>query len=288
MSATQQNELLALAARISQEVRTLPNLDAILLTGSVAKGGTDEVSDIDLMLYYRELPTFEQFERLQQAALASGGGIYSFAAEEGLACYHFIDGVKVDFAHQATADIEQRVTKFLAKPTVDDETTHIIMSGIVQGIVLWGEETVVDWQEQLKHLPAAYSTELIQANLRFPPKAILYDMGVKRHDYAFVYELLLESTRRLLNVWCGLSGTIPPGKIKSSDRVAAKLAVTPQQVGARLCRMWSDPPEQAVELFYELVDETLTLVEQLRPEIDASYARNRLTLPLHKRTFAVS
>lgn len=138
MNAMLHHELVELATRVSQTYRPLPNLDAILLTGSVAKGLTDEVSDIDLMLYYRTLPTIEEFEQLKQAAIASGGDIYSFVPNEGMACYHFIDGVKVDFAHQATTDIDKRVSDFLARPAVDDETTHIIMSGIAQGKILWG------------------------------------------------------------------------------------------------------------------------------------------------------
>ncbi|MFN8439648.1 MAG: nucleotidyltransferase domain-containing protein [Caldilineaceae bacterium] len=284
MNATLHHELVELAVRVSQTYQTLPNLDAILLTGSVAKGLTDEVSDIDLMLYYRSLPSLEEFERLKQEAIASGGDIYSFDPNEGMACYHFIDGVKVDFAHQATADIGRRVSDFLVKPTVDDETTHIIMSGIVQGKILWGAETIVPWQEQLARLPTLYTTELIRSNLRFPPKAVLLEMGVKRHDYAFVYEILLGAIRRMLNVWCGLNSTIPPGKIKSCEQVAATLAIAPVDAAARLRRLWTDSPERAATSFYQLVDETLALVEQLRPDLDCSIARSRLALPLHQRT----
>lgn len=286
MNVMLHHELVELATRVSQTYRPLPNLDAILLTGSVAKGLTDEVSDIDLMLYYRTLPTIEEFEQLKQAAIASGGDIYSFVPNEGMACYHFIDGVKVDFAHQATTDIDKRVSDFLARPAVDDETTHIIMSGIAQGKILWGAETIVPWQEQLARLPALYTTELIRTNLRFPPKAVLLEMGVKRRDYAFVYEILLGAVRRLLNIWCGLNGTIPPGKIKSCEQVAATLSIAPVDAATRLRRIWTDSPERAATSFYQLVDETISLVEQLRPDLDCSMARSRLALPLHQRSLS--
>ena len=53
-------ELLALAERVAADYATNPQIEAILLTGSVAQGSTDCNSDIDLILSYAELPTAEE------------------------------------------------------------------------------------------------------------------------------------------------------------------------------------------------------------------------------------
>lgn len=278
-----QTELLALAQRVADQMAQTPTLEAILLTGSVAQGYGDHCSDIDLMLYYAELPSEAEFAILQQAAKDSGGGVYSFDPTEGLACYHFIEGVKVDFAHQRTADIAERIATFVATPSVDDATNHLILSGIGQGLALHGQPLLAQWQQQLAAVPVHFGPELVRANLRFPPVTVLTDMGVARQDYAFVYELLLEALRRLLNVWCGLNNLIPPGKIKAIDRVAPKLSLVPLNLRERLLNLWTLPPAAAVTLFYQLVEETLALVDQHRPEIDTQPARQRLQLPLAQR-----
>lgn len=277
------DELFALAQKVAADHAKLPKLEAILLTGSVAKGWTDAVSDIDLMFYYAELPNHAEFERLKQAALDSGGDIYSYTPGEALACYHFIDGIKVDFAHQVSAEIEMMVDEFLANAIVDNETTHIIMSGIAQGILLFGGEKVQQWQQRLSAPSERYWASLICNNLRFPPVAVMKEMGAERQDYALVYELMLQSLPRLINIWCGLSGKIPPGKVKSSDRLASTLGTAPDNAGARLRQMWNACPEDGVTIFYQLVDETLLLVEKHHPQIDTRPARERLQLKLQKR-----
>lgn len=283
MNQDYQGELRLLAQRVAADYATNPQLEAILLTGSVAQGTTDIHSDIDLILFYWELPTHIEMEALQTAAKASGGNVYGYLPAEGLACYHFIDGVKVDFAHQRTADTDKRIAAFLADPAAAEATDHIMLSGIVQGQPLHGAATIQAWQRQLTDLPATFGTTLVQSNLRFPPVAVLRDMGAGRRDYALVYELLMESVKRLANIWCGLNGVIPPGKLKSMERLQSRLPIAPAHFTDRLRYLWLLPPDEAVELFYQLVDETLTLVDQHLPTLDTSQPRQRLTLALHKR-----
>jgi predicted nucleotidyltransferase len=42
-----------------------PNGEAAMVTGSVSLGQVDAVSDVDMMLYYRELPSAEMFESIK-------------------------------------------------------------------------------------------------------------------------------------------------------------------------------------------------------------------------------
>lgn len=283
MSTDYQTELYALAQRVAGEYAANSQVEAILLTGSVAQGVTDINSDVDLILSYAELPPPAQMDALQEAARASGGNIYGYDPAEGLACYHFIDGVKVDFAHGRTAETTARIAAFLADPGAADTTSHVILSGIVHGQALHGAERIADWQRQLADLPASFGESLVQSNLCFPPVAVLRDMGAGRRDYALVYELLMESVKRLANIWCGLNGVIPPGKLKSLERLQARLPIAPARLADRLRYLWVLPPEEAVDLFYQLVEETLALIEQHLPALDTIQSRQRLQLALHKR-----
>ncbi len=276
-------ELWALAEHVAADYASHPQIEAILLTGSVAHGSTDCNSDIDLILSYAELPTAEEMATFQAAAKRSGGDLYGYDPAEGLVCYHFIDGVKVDFAHQRTRDTNQRISEFLTDPASADATTYIILSGIVQGKPLYGAEIISGWQQQLANLPATFGETLVKQNLRFPPTAVLRDMGAGRRDYALVYELLMESVKRLTNIWCGLNGVIPPGKLKSLERLQNRLPIAPAHFSDRLRYLWVLPPDEAVDLFYQLVEETLLLVQQHLPTLDIAQPRQRLQLLLHQR-----
>jgi len=71
-------ELRQLTDMICRKYSADPNVEAAMVTGSVSLGQVDAVSDVDMMLYYRELPSAEIFESIKEEALASGGGIYGY------------------------------------------------------------------------------------------------------------------------------------------------------------------------------------------------------------------
>ncbi len=284
--ATQQERLLALARSVAAARAEDPAIEAILLTGSVAQGRADGVSDVDMMLYYRELPTPERFEELKEAALASGGGIYGYDPAEGMACYHFFDGVKVDFGHGTSAELEERLDGFLEKPDVKDTTTQIVMSGVATGLPLHGAEKLRGWQERLRHLPESYWEEVVKGHLRFAPLAVLTQMGTDRRDYALVYELILRDLGHLLNIWCGLSRVIPPGKVKGIAGSVAKLSVLPERAGERAEALFTAQPAAAVEELQSLIHETLALVNRQMPAIETGPVRSFMRTALRVESAA--
>lgn len=275
-------ELRQVTERVCCRYTADPNVEAVMVTGSLSLGCVDAASDVDMMLYYRELPSAEAFEALQAEALASGGGIYGYAPEEMLVCYFFVDGVRVDIGFQKTADFAQLITDFVHKPDLSDKNTLIITSGVQQCLPLYGQEIIQDWQQQLANLPASFFEELVQKYLRFPPAAVLQNMGVDREDYGFVYELLLEALGNMLNVLCGLNGVIPPGKVKGIQARLDKMALQPDNLAERVKQLWLLSPQQAVPHFYQIIMELLTLVEYHMPFINTQAARERLFLQLRK------
>ena len=65
---------LDLARRNAERYAQNPNVQAILLVGSVSRGTADDYSDVDCSIYYAETPTEEQYQALCEQAIASGGG----------------------------------------------------------------------------------------------------------------------------------------------------------------------------------------------------------------------
>ncbi|MCA9971466.1 MAG: hypothetical protein KC425_14675 [Anaerolineales bacterium] len=279
---TDQDRLLALAHRVAAGYQSRPNLAAILLTGSVARGRADAVSDVDMTLYYDTLPTPDEFEAIQQSARDSGGGVYGYQADEGLACYHFIDGIKVDTAHTAVSAIDAMLAQFVQTPPLAEPNQFIVMSGIQQGIPLHGAAIIQRWQHALAAIDAPFFEAIVTANLRFAPRAVLQEMGVDRADYWLVYELLLDAQQRIMNLLCGLNRRIPPGKIKGMDASLAGLAIAPADVVARLRQLWLLPPDTAVAALLALELEMLDLVDAHMPQVDTAPLRQRLDYVLRQ------
>lgn len=275
-------ELRQLTDRLCCRYAADPNLEAAMVTGSVSLGCVDAASDVDMMFYYRERPSPTTLEKLKAEALASGGGIYSYDPAEGLACYFFVDGVRVDSAFQQTADFAQLISDFVQEPDLTDKNKLIITSGVQQCIPLYGTETIQAWQQQLAQLPASFYEALVQKHLRFPPAAVLLNMGVDREDYGFVYELLLEAVGNMLTVLCALNGLIPPGKIKGIGTRLDKLTFKPDNLAERVKQLWMLPPQEAVPHFYQMILELFALVDYHMPLIGTHAARERLFLQLRK------
>ena len=280
--SSQQTMLLALARRVAAAQAGRAGLEAILLTGSVAQGYGDPASDIDMMLYYRDLPDEASFEALQAEALATGGNIYGYDPNEGLACYQYIEGVKVDMAHQRSAGLIQLMETYLQEPDVSNTTQQIIMSGVQTGLPLYGEAMLQAWQAQLAELPAGYAHQLVERHLRFYPVAVMAEMGVARGDLAFVYETLLEAAKNILYVLCGLNGIIPPGKVKGLDRSLHRLKIAPENIVIRMDALWTMPPSELTDSLYAIVGDVIDLVAEHMPEIDTERVRTRLTIPVRK------
>jgi hypothetical protein len=279
---TYKQQLHAIAERVAADYAARPGVEAILLTGSVARGRVDAVSDVDMTIYYADLPSAEEFEAIKQAALASGGGIYSYDAERWLACYQFVDGVKVDTGHQRSADLSQMVSDFRAEPKVDDPNLHIVLSGVLRGIALHGAAHIQAWQQALADCPPGFDRTLVTNFLRFAPVAVMREMGADRDDYPLVYELMLEATRNILNVLCGLNRIIPPGKLKGMEATLERLTIAPRDVVVRMRRIWVLPPAEGVRELYALIDELIGLVEIHMPDVDTAPVRERIGLPLRR------
>lgn len=274
--------LLTISKQVTDDYTQDERVVAVMLVGSVSQGRGDKCSDIDMMMYYDTLPTAEEFEALQEAAKASGGGVYGFDPQEGLGMYKFINGTKVDIGHHPVSLMEEMIEKFVTDPKIDDTTSHIIMSGIQGGLPMYGEELMRQWQEKISQAPASFYRALVEKNMYFAPLAILTEMGVDRHDYAFVYETILECAKRILNLLCGLNNIIPPGKIKSIDHTLAKMKISPPHIIERLHKVWLEEPAAAVAELYQIELELLELVQKQHPDLDTQKARERLHLSLRQ------
>jgi hypothetical protein len=259
-----------------------PNVKAVLLTGSVARGYADDKSDIDTLILYGTPPLNAEFDQICSAAKQAGGGLIGGTPGEGFAVYYYAQGVKCDFAHGPVELEEQRIAAMLATPGLDS-INHIILSGLVDAIALHGGAWFEPLRAKLRdEYPVALGEMMVEKHLSFQPRWVLEKMGVDRAERLFLYESYLASTENILGMLYGLNRRYHPGKLKGVAWVVDQMTIKPPELLRRLEQLFQLEPRTAVAELYSLIEETLALVERHRPNIDTSKARDRLGMVLRR------
>ena len=273
---------LARAKANTAEFQQNPHIKAILVTGSVAKGVADDNSDIDIIMYYDELPGEAAFEAYRQGALDSGGGFYGGNAQDGWALFQYIDGVRHDFAHAKLAETEELIDKFLQAPDLEEANKQIMLDGVLTGVPLKGTEITDGWKAKLANYPPQLGDMLVKKYLRFRPLWVLQKMGVERNEVIFLQEELLNAVQNIFGVLCGLNQLYHPGKIKGLNVTVTKMKLAPADIATRLPGIFEVDRQTAVHNLKALIEETIALVETHMPHIDTAPTRKLFTMQLRK------
>ena len=260
-----------LAMRIAAPYLADPRVEGGAVVGSVARGVTDDVSDIDLMLYLREGFSEEEREQEVQRAIASGGNVY-WNNEEQFGLWLCADGVKVDLGFNMIPEIEEIIADVTENHSLDNDS-HLIVDGIQRSLILGGEKLIGGWKARMNRFPEELARKMVSSNLRLSPLWIARDMCAGRDEEIWFRELLLDYTRKLLWILCGLNRRYYPGKLKGFAHVAATLTIAPQNFLERVEQMLNTPPRQAVPLLDSLVTEVYNLVDREMPEVDTGKVR---------------
>ncbi|MEZ5337640.1 MAG: nucleotidyltransferase domain-containing protein [bacterium] len=270
---------LASAGRCVAELSKLPGLRCVLLTGSVASGQADAASDVDMAVYFDEMPGREQLEAFR-AALAGGAWIFFFGdpAEGGCAISFSIDGVKHDFGMAALDPWREWMQDILVNHN-HESPLQKAASGIMDARVLYGPETA-DWiRQQVQHYPRGLGVKMLQAHLNFFPAWVPLQMAWQRGDILHYQQILVEEANHLLHLLCALNSVYHYGEFKRLGQYAAKFRLGPRDVETRINALFSAPPEQAVGEIHAMLAELMQLIERDWPEVDTARQRMRLALP---------
>jgi hypothetical protein len=142
---------------------------------------------------------------------------------------------------------------------------------IQHGIPLAGESAIAGWQERAAVYPPALGRAMVEKHIAFDPWWPV-EMYARRGDVLLAYEALSQALRRIVAVLCGLNRRYYPG-LKWLDRTIEEMPLHPTELSARIQHVFQAEPVSGGELMRQLVEETLSLVEQQMPEVDVAQAR---------------
>jgi predicted nucleotidyltransferase len=248
---------------------------AILLTGSVAEGRSDEHSDIDLITYFDELPASDQIQAVRQEI-----GSTEFRElgrdEDAFGEDYYFDGVQCQVLYTTIRAWEQEMNSVLEQ--FDTSTTaQKAMEGLLRGIPLHGAELIEQWRDRARSYPDGLARAMVQANLNFFPIWRVQDWVAARDMTLCVYETFVESSYRILGIVAGLNRLyFSAFRFKRQRQFIRQLQIAPDNLAERIESLFKVDYGSAVGELERLIEETVALVEARMPEIDTSRVRRDL------------
>jgi hypothetical protein len=260
-----------LARRVTAAALELGPLRAALLAGSGARGDADFYSDVDLLLYVDELPPDDRLEILCQRL---GGTDPAPIAPPHLQQFD-VGGVAVQVGYTTVEQIEAELEAALERlEEIVGSPNQKMLSGLLEGLPLYGEELIARWRERVAVYPEALRVAAIEHHWRLFPLWFFAEPMALRDSELWRLDMLLEAAFNLLGVLAALNRVYYARfELKRLRRLVAKLALAPPELADRLESLFRLPPAEAADELGKLVVETRELVARELPELELPLRR---------------
>lgn len=256
-----------LARRVTSAAAGLTALEAALLTGSAARGDADRYSDLDLILYVRELPDEALPARL--CAAVGGANLVPIGerGEDEQACQFELAGVAVQVALSTVAHQDELLEQLLVRLENVYSPLQKVLSGLAEGMPLLGEELVERWKQRVAAYPEALRRATVEHYWRVFPLWWYRDALSGRDAELWRFELLLEAAQNLLGVLAGLNRVYyTPFELKRLRALCRRLGRAPEDLPERLESLFRLRADEAAAELGRLVVEVRSLVLAELPE----------------------
>lgn len=266
---------LALAQRLAPIYEQYPHLSAIAVAGAVARGWADHYSDLELHLFWTQLPA--EAERESTALRAEGDCLKLWAgeADKRSECY-YIDGVKIEVSHFLVETMEGYLDDVLHQADTC-AAKQVLLAAIQYALPLYGLELIESWQNRVAAYPAPLARAMVDRHLQFQLTWADQERLAERDDLLFLYDLYCQLEQQIIGLLLGLNRLyLPHRQGKWLEQLIAEMALAPVDLTVRLKHVFRLAPRSGLRLLKDLVEETLRLVEQHMPEVDVTGAREAL------------
>jgi len=261
----------ALARRVVAAALELGPLRAALLAGSGARGDVDFFSDVDLLLYVDETPPDDRLDRLREAV---GGTNPVWIAPPRLIQFS-VGGVAVQVGYSTIAQIEEELETALVRlEEVIGSPNQKMLSGLVEGLPLHGDDVIAAWRERAAAYPEPLRVASIEHHWRFFPLWYYGEAMSRRDSELWRLDMLLEGAFNVLGVLAALNRVYYARfELKRLRKLVETFAVAPPELADRLESLFRLPAEEAASELGRLVVETRELVLRELPDLELPLRR---------------
>jgi hypothetical protein len=262
---------LDVAKKLAERIRTFPGVQAIVVGGSVARGYADAYSDLELPIFWDELPTDET--RLALVAALHGEFLHGYdgpAQEDQL----LINGFQVDLWHNTVAGEDAVIKTVLEEYSMDFGDSNFVDT-IRACIPLYGDAIIQKWKRQAAQYPRALAEKNIRQHIAAFDAAQLAVL-VHRDNPTVFYAAISRLQESMFLVLLALNRLYFP-TFKWMYQVLATMPVKPVDVERRFRQAFHVSYDDAIEDTTHLLHEILALVENHFPHLDTTAVARRLT-----------
>jgi predicted nucleotidyltransferase len=255
------------AQTLSATLQQIPGIDMIAVLGSVARGYSDQYSDLELMLVWNQVPSPEQQASLVRLLQAEHRHP---AFDPGYHSAFRIQGIPVDLWHTTRAQEEAFIHAVLDNASLDLVANNRVET-LLSCIPLFGTDQAAAWKTRIHAYPRDLALRFIQTYLpHFHLRQLTF--AARRDNPTAYYHTLSDVQCSLFLVLLALNATYFP-TFKWMYPAMRQMRYTPPQIAARLHAMFSEPPILAVDHLRAVLAEALDLVAATYPQIDTTHAR---------------
>lgn len=254
-------------ARRVAEAHIPIGLHAAYLTGSVAEGIADDQSDIDMGLFFHELPPESELVRVRQELDANVPKWVLGSYDEGELLYSIkIDGIEVQYGMSPTSTQDRYVAELLEGKYLKGPEQKIGM-GTLFAIPLHGVDVVDGWKAKLRAYPDSLRRMMVEAHRPARRLEELYGKIEDRDCLLWQRRELVDLAYNICGMLAGLNGKWHADfQFKRLHRFCESLEIAPDELARHIETMVNAPIPLAVEVGQRLCDETLALVDVHLPK----------------------
>ncbi len=288
---------LDLARAVAGTYSDNPNVRAVMVGGSIARGCADEFSDVEIGVFWRTLPS--DMERME-AVSRMGGEIWKFEpfrdgragehvglSESTVGSERYRGTAMVSPIHLTLEAAEERIGALI--DGLDTASRNYEFAAAVRyGVPLYGDALIEEWKKRVGAFPTRLAVKLVQENLWLGPWFNWAGYG-ERVDHLVVAQHLVWMQQGIVSILAALNREyLPSPEYKWLEWFIDRLRIKPADCAVRLkVTFGKGDLSEAVRELVELGMEVIDLVEDHLPEVnemslfeahsgvDTSWARER-------------
>lgn len=264
-------ELKKLAVQAAEQYAQIPNIEAVMLAGSVSRNWQDEFSDIELLIFWKQAPLDE--ERTQVIDQLDGKilDLHPYEEEEWAETYT-VDGVKFEISSFLTETIRQTIHQVTRELDVDPDK-QCIAAAVQYGIPLYGEAALEQLKKQVEHYPLELQEAVINYYSDFGSRWNNREALVHRKDWLMFYKVVVSVETNIMGLLFGLNRQfIPHPGFKWQRNSLALMDIKPKNCATRLESVFFQEPSDAIKELETLIEEIFGLIRQELSHTDFSEA----------------
>jgi hypothetical protein len=267
---------ISLAHKIAPVFTVHPNIEACFAFGSAALGISDQYSDLELAFIWSKLPSDEELQAIALNVGVEGWEIEPHEeAKEAWLEQFYLYGMKVEAGHWARDKMDNIVIDVVERYDVSQNglvfEKQASASNLQHAVILYGEDIIKNWQNQLSPYPEDLAVAMVQKHLKFRPFNGQHIL-TERLEIPMLYENRCMIVRWLLNLLFGLNHIYHPG-FKWTRHWVEKMNLKPLDFFARLERVFQPDAVNGTHELRQLIEEVFDLVERTLPQVDLDRQR---------------